>query len=287
MIGLEQLFKRRVHNTWAKFLVGGITLGLLLFLFPPLYGEGYDVIKQLINGDSISALADSPFEALGTSSWVLVGYFAAIVFFKIFASVATNGGGGVGGIFAPSLFMGAIVGFICARLMNMIGLGVPEANFALAGMSGLMAGVMHAPLTGIFLIAELTGGYHLFMPLMAVAVVSFLTIKIFEPHSLYAMRLAQKGELLTHNKDRSVLTLMKMENVLPVLHDAAVKGYAIYTLVWTDKEVVTYVNDQEVARAKNTWSTQDMYLYLRSYLPEKQKPGKAAMNVDWIRVYTK
>ena len=214
MNSLEQLFKRRVQNTWAKFLVGGLTLGLLLFLFPPLYGEGYDVIKQLINGDSVSAIANSPFESLGTSSWVLVGYFIAILLFKIFASVATNGGGGVGGIFAPSLFMGAITGFVCARLMNMLGIGVPEANFALAGMSGLMAGVMHAPLTGIFLIAELTGGYHLFMPLMTVAVVSFLTIKIFEPHSLYAMRLAQKGELLTHNKDRSVLTLMKVENVL-------------------------------------------------------------------------
>jgi CIC family chloride channel protein len=214
MNSLEQLFKRKIQNTWAKFLVGGVTLGILLFLFPPLYGEGYDIIKQLINGDSVSAIANSPFEALGTSSWVLVGYFAAILLFKIFASVATNGGGGVGGIFAPSLFMGAIVGFVCARLMNMIGLGVPEANFALAGMSGLMAGVMHAPLTGIFLIAELTGGYHLFMPLMAVAVISYLTIRIFEPHSLYAMRLAQKGELLTHNKDRSVLTLLKMDNVL-------------------------------------------------------------------------
>lgn len=213
MNALEQVFKRKIQNTWAKFVVGGVTLGLLLYIFPPLYGEGYDVIKQLINGDSVSALA-GPFARLGTGSWVLVAYFIAIVLLKIFASVATNGGGGVGGIFAPSLFMGAIVGFVCARLMNMIGLGVPEANFALAGMSGLMAGVMHAPLTGIFLIAELTGGYHLFMPLMAVAVVSFLTIKIFEPHSLYAMRLAQKGELLTHNKDRSVLTLLKMDNVL-------------------------------------------------------------------------
>ncbi len=211
---LEQLFKIRIQNTWAKFLVGGVTLGLLLFLFPPLYGEGYDVIKQLINGDSVSAIANSPFEHLGIGSWVLIGYFSAIVLLKIFASVATNGGGGVGGIFAPSLFMGAIVGFICARLMNMLGLGVPEASFALAGMSGLMAGVMHAPLTGIFLIAELTGGYHLFMPLMVVAVISYLTIRIFEPHSLYAMRLAQKGELLTHNKDRSVLTLMKIENIL-------------------------------------------------------------------------
>ena len=211
---LEQLFKIRIQNTWAKFLVGGVTLGLLLFLFPPLYGEGYDVIKQLINGDSVSAIANSPFEHLGIGSWVLIGYFSAIVLLKIFASVATNGGGGVGGIFAPSLFMGALVGFICARLMNMLGLSVPEASFALAGMSGLMAGVMHAPLTGIFLIAELTGGYHLFMPLMVVAVISYLTIRIFEPHSLYAMRLAQKGELLTHNKDRSVLTLMKIENIL-------------------------------------------------------------------------
>ncbi len=211
---LEQLFKNKIKNIWLKFLVGGITLGLLLFLFPPLYGEGYEVIKQLINGDSASALKYSPFEGLGTNSWVLIGYFSAILLLKIFASVATNGGGGVGGIFAPSLFMGAIVGFICARLMEFLGIEVPEANFALAGMSGLMAGVMHAPLTGIFLIAELTGGYHLFMPLMAVSVVSFLTIKIFEPHSLYAMRLAQKGELLTHNKDRSVLTLLKMDNVL-------------------------------------------------------------------------
>lgn len=211
---LEQLFRRKVQKTWAKFLIGGISLGLLVFLFPPLYGEGYDVISQLINGDSVSAIVNSPFAALGTGTWGIIGYFVLILFFKIFASVATNGGGGVGGIFAPSLFMGAITGFLCARICNIIGIIVPESNFALAGMSGLMSGVMHAPLTGIFLIAELTGGYHLFMPLMIVSVVSYLTIKIFEPHSLYAMRLAQKGELLTHNKDRSVLTLLKMDNVL-------------------------------------------------------------------------
>ncbi len=211
---LEQLFRRKVQKTWAKFLIGGISLGLLVFLFPPLYGEGYDIIRQLINGDSVSAIVNSPFARLGTGTWVIVGYFVLILFFKIFASVATNGGGGVGGIFAPSLFMGAITGFLCARIFNIIGITVPESNFALAGMSGLMSGVMHAPLTGIFLIAELTGGYHLFMPLMIVSVFSYLTIKIFEPHSLYAMRLAQKGELLTHNKDRSVLTLLKMDNVL-------------------------------------------------------------------------
>jgi len=226
MNNLEQWMKHNVRSTGLKILVGGLTLSLLIFLFPPLYGEGYDVIHQLINGDSLSALHNSPFErylvpmdfyaslsTLNTQLLILV-YFIAIIFVKIVASVATNGGGGVGGIFAPSLFMGAIVGFVTARIMNLCGLMVPETNFALVGMAGLMSGVMHAPLTGIFLIAELTGGYHLFMPLMIVSVISYLTIMIFEPHSLYAMRLAQKGELLTHNKDRNVLTLLKMDNVL-------------------------------------------------------------------------
>ena len=213
---LEQWMKHNISSMWLKLLVGGGTLSVLIFLFPPLYGEGYDVIRQLINGDSLSAIQYSPFEQYMASNpqLVIIGYFAAIIFIKIVASVATNGAGGVGGIFAPSLFMGAIVGFVTARLLNMTGLAVPESNFALVGMAGLMSGVMHAPLTGIFLIAELTGGYHLFMPLMIVSVISYLTIMLFEPHSLYAMRLAQKGELLTHNKDRNVLTLLKMDSVL-------------------------------------------------------------------------
>ncbi|MBQ7632233.1 MAG: chloride channel protein [Paludibacteraceae bacterium] len=215
---LEQWFKHSVTTMWGKLLVGGATLSLLIFIFPPLYGEGYDVIQQLINGDCLSALENSPLEhnawAIRNGQWLLIVYFVSIILFKIVASVATNGAGGVGGIFAPSLFMGAITGFVTARLMNTCGLSLPEANFALVGMAGLMSGVMHAPLTGIFLIAELTGGYHLFMPLMIVSVISYLTIMFFEPHSLYAMRLAQKGELLTHNKDRNVLTLLKMENVL-------------------------------------------------------------------------
>ena len=214
MNGLEQWFKRNIRSIGLKILVGGVTLGMLVFLFPPLYGEGYDVIVELINGESQSAIQYSPFAKLGDASLVLLCYFVAIILLKIVASVATNGGGGVGGIFAPSLFMGALVGFVTARLLNMTGIMVPESNFALIGMAGLMSGVMHAPLTGIFLIAELTGGYHLFLPLMIVSVCSFLIIKLFEPHSLYAMRLAQKGELLTHNKDRSILTLLKMDNVL-------------------------------------------------------------------------
>lgn len=211
---LEQWFKNHVRSVGMKILVGGVTLGILVYLFPPLYGEGYNVIADLINGESQNALRYSPFALLGSTNWVILGYFILIILFKIVASVATNGGGGVGGIFAPSLFMGALVGFATARILNMTGILVPEANFALIGMAGLMSGVMHAPLTGIFLIAELTGGYHLFLPLMIVSVSSFLIIKIFEQHSLYAMRLAQKGELLTHNKDRSILTLLKMDNVL-------------------------------------------------------------------------
>ena len=215
---LERWFKHTISNMLVKLLVGGATQCLLIFIFPPLYGEGYDVIRQLINGDCMSALENSPLEhnewAARNGYWLLLTYFGSILLFKIVASVATNGAGGVGGIFAPSLFMGAITGFLTARIMNMSGLAIPEANFALVGMAGLMSGVMHAPLTGIFLIAELTGGYHLFMPLMIVSVVSYLTIMLFEPHSLYAMRLAQKGELLTHNKDRNVLTLLKMDNVL-------------------------------------------------------------------------
>lgn len=215
---LEQWFKHTITNMWLKLLLGGATLSVLIFIFPPLYGEGYDVIRQLINGDSLSALENSPLEhnswAAQNGSWLLLTYFGFIILFKIVASVATNGAGGVGGIFAPSLFMGAVTGFLTARIMNMCGLIVPETNFALVGMAGLMSGVMHAPLTGIFLIAELTGGYHLFMPLMIVSVISYLTIMLFEPHSLYAMRLAQKGELLTHNKDRNVLTLLKMDSVL-------------------------------------------------------------------------
>ena len=210
---LEQHFKR-ISNMWVKILIGGSVLGLLVYLFPPLYGEGYDVILQLFNDDPYSGMQYSPLAHLGDSMWLIIGYFALVLLLKIVASVATNGGGGVGGIFAPSLFMGALTGFLCAYLLKFAGVNVPVVNFTLVGMAGLMSGVMHAPLTGIFLIAELTGGYHLLMPLMIVAVVAYLTIMLFEPHSLYAMRLAQKGELLTHNKDRSVLTLLKMDNVL-------------------------------------------------------------------------
>ena len=211
---LETWFKANVRSVGMKIVAGGVTLGVLVFLFPPLYGEGYDVIAGLINGDSLSAYSSSPWMHFGSQGWMLIVYFVAVILLKAVASVATNGGGGVGGIFAPTLFTGAIVGFVFARILNTAGADVPESNLALVGMAGLMSGVMHAPLTGIFLIAELTGGYHLFMPLMIVSVMSYVLILVFEPHSIYARRLAQKGELLTHNKDRSVLTLMHLDSVL-------------------------------------------------------------------------
>jgi CIC family chloride channel protein len=205
---------RKLGNPYKKLAVGGSILSLLIFIFPPLYGEGYDTIEALLNSNSASVMDSSLFLGLGNSPWVLIVYLGLIIIFKILASASTTSAGGVGGIFAPSLFVGCLTGFVIARFLNHFGFQVPETNFALAGMSGLMSGVMHAPLTGIFLIAELTGGYNLFMTLMIVSTVSYLTIILFEPHSLYAMRLAQKGELLTHHKDRAVLTLLKMENVI-------------------------------------------------------------------------
>lgn len=207
-------FFRKIKKPFWKLAVGGAMLSLLIFIFPPLYGEGYNTIAALVNGDTASVLDRSFFQKLGDGPIVLVSYLSLIVIFKIFATAATNSAGGVGGIFAPTLFLGSLTGFVVATVVGLLGFEASVVNFSLAGMSGLMSGVMHAPLTGIFLIAELTGSYNLFMVLMIVSTVSYLTIILFEKHSLYAMRLAQKGELLTHDKDKAVLTLMKMENVI-------------------------------------------------------------------------
>ncbi|MBQ5642426.1 MAG: chloride channel protein [Bacteroidaceae bacterium] len=209
---------RKLEVPHKKFLLGGAVLSILIFLFPSLYGEGYTLIELLLNGkgmDEWQQAMDGSFFA--GHAKLLIPYLILVILMKVFASTATNGGGGCGGIFAPSLFLGCIAGFVFARLWNtyeIFGIEVPECNFAMLGMCGLMSGVMHAPLTGIFLIAELTGGYGMFVPLMMVSVVAYLTIKLFEPHSIYAMRLAQRGELLTHHTDRSVLTLMNMDSVI-------------------------------------------------------------------------
>ena len=216
MNSVEGVFGK-LKGPYQKLALGGIMLSILIFLFPPLYGEGYDTIELLLNGTSNAdwdtVMNNSFFYGHGN---LLLLYLMLIILFKVFASSATNGGGGCGGIFAPSLYLGCIAGFVFAFFSNKFDFSyyLPEKNFALMGMAGVMSGVMHAPLTGVFLIAELTGGYDLFLPLMIVAASSYLTIIVFEPHSIYSMRLAKKGELLTHHKDKAVLTLMKVENVV-------------------------------------------------------------------------
>lgn len=217
---IEGIF-RKYSNPYVKLMIGGSMLSVLIFLFPSLYGEGYDTIHMLLNGtnthDWDMVMNNSIFYGYGG---LLLLYLALVVLFKVFATSATNGGGGCGGTFAPSLFLGCITGFVFAHFCNgydmspVVSDDIPEKNFALLGMAGVMSGVMHAPLTGVFLIAELTGGYDLFLPLMMVSVSAYLTIMIFEPHSIYSMRLAKKGELLTHHKDKAMLTLMNIESVV-------------------------------------------------------------------------
>ena len=218
MMGVcEDVFARFKNKPYIKLAIGGTVLSLLIFLFPALYGEGYISINLLLNGrteaDWNQILNNSLFSGQGS---MLIPYIALVLFTKVMAASATNGGGGCGGTFAPSLFIGCFTGFLFSRLWNMneIGIYIPEKNFSLLGMAGVMSGVMHAPLTGIFLIAELTGGYSMFMPLMIVSVCAYLTIIIFEPHSIYGSRLAKQGKLITHHTDHAVLTLMNLDSVI-------------------------------------------------------------------------
>ena len=217
MNACEDMFARFKDKPYVKLVLGGAILSTLIFVFPSLYGEGYHSINLLLNGkteaDWNQVLDGSLF--YGHSEYLIL-YIALVLFTKVFATSATNGGGGCGGTFAPSLFIGCFTGFLFSRLWNMhqIGVYVPEKNFSLLGMAGVMSGVMHAPLTGIFLIAEITSGYNLFMPLMIVSVASYLTINIFEPHGIYGLRLAKQGKLVTHHTDHAVLTLMSLDSVI-------------------------------------------------------------------------
>ena len=215
---LENRFKR-LRNRWIRFAVGGLTLSLLIFLMPPLYGEGYEGITHLINGDVTGIFNNSPFYGFRNNAVAVLLFLFALGAFKVLATAATNGGGGVGGTFAPSLFVGCMAGVFFAFLFNNLGFIDPNMplsikNFALMGMAGVMAGVMHAPLMAIFLTAEMTGGYELFLPLLIVSASSYGICRIFTPYGIYSRRLAKRGELLTHQKDRSVLTLLKMDSVI-------------------------------------------------------------------------
>jgi chloride channel protein, CIC family len=199
----------KINNIYVRLLLGGTVLGGLVFLFPPFYGEGYNTILALLEGNVESVMANSLFTGFSGSFGMMMLFMGGLIMFKVVATSSTNGAGGVGGIFAPTLFLGGITGFFVAEMLNRYaGVDLPDNRFVLVGMAGAMAGVMHAPLTAIFLIAEITGGYNLLIPLILTSTVSFITTRSFEKHSIYHVQLARKGELITHDKDKAVMTMM-------------------------------------------------------------------------------
>ena len=238
---------------WKRFVLGGSMLGILIFLFPPLYGEGYNTINTLLaGGDQFQSLTNESLFYNIENPWAIVIFLVLVILFKVFATSATNGGGGTGGVFAPTLFLGCIAGFVFSYTLNQLGYTIylPQENFALMGMAGVMTGVMHAPLTGTFLIAELTGGYDLFLPLMIVSVVSYGTILIFEKHSIYAKRLAKRGELITHHKDKAVLTFLKIEDLLekdiPTVTPEMTLGEMVKVISTSNRNIFPVVNKENV-----------------------------------------
>jgi len=258
----EGIFSRLKDHRYARLLLGALLLSSLIFLFPSLYGEGYGAIDTLLNGQQPSdwnkLLNNSLF--YGQPQLLLV-YVALVILTKAIATSATNGAGGVGGTFAPSLFVGAFSGFFFARLWNInVHQSLSESNFTLLGMAAVMAAVMHAPLTGIFLIAETTGGYSLFIPLIVVSLSAVVAISIFEPHSIYATRLARQGKLLTHHTDHSVLTLMSIHELIET----------DYTAVETDTPLVNLVR---VISHSHT-----------SFIPVLDKGGQLIAHVDITRI---
>ncbi len=199
----------KISNSYIRLVIGGTVLGFLIYLFPPFFGEGYESILELLQGNSTVLMEKSSVWSLDNGFFVAGLFFLGLMLFKVVATSSTNGAGGVGGIFAPTLFLGGVTGFLVAMLLNRYaGLNLPDNRFVLAGMAGVMAGVMHAPLTAIFLIAEITGGYALLIPLIITSTVAFITTRSFEKHSIYHVQLARRGELITHDKDKAVLTFM-------------------------------------------------------------------------------
>ena len=248
---MESLFSK-IHNPWYKFAFGGVILSGLIFCFPPLYGEGYEAITDLLTGDPSTLFDGSVFYSLHDNVWFVLLFLLMIILTKVFATSATNGGGGVGGTFAPSLYVGCMTGFFFAYLINTLGLfpgdGLSCKNFALMGMAGVMSGVMHAPLMGIFLTAEMTGGYQLFLPLLIVSTISYCTVRLFVRYSIYTMRLAKRGELLTHHKDKAVLTLLKMDSVIEkdfaVVHPEMSLREMVHVISQSDRNLFPVTDDE-------------------------------------------
>lgn len=211
---IESLFKK-INKTYVRIIVGGTVLSILIFLFPLLYGEGYDSLIAILNGRGEELLFNTFFYDFRDNAWLFLGFLLLVLVFKIWAMATTNGAGGVGGVFAPSLFMGGLSGYFMAMFIKVVfKIDLPVENFVLAGMAGVMSGVMHAPLTSIFLIAELTSGYQLFIPLMITSALSFITVMPFEPYSIYTKRLAARGELITHHKDKAALSQINVAGII-------------------------------------------------------------------------
>ena len=280
---VESLVKR-IKNIYTKLIFGGITLGLMVFIFPSLWGEGYDSINKIFIGDGADLLNNSIFFDWKTEPLVLLLILVMILFLKVFAMSITTASGGVGGIFAPTLFMGAVGGYILSLSMNtFFGLHLPHANFALAGMGALMAGVMHAPLLGIFLIAEITGGYQLLVPLIISATVAYVTITRFEPHSIYTKRLAELGDLVTHHKDKAAMHFMNTKELIEtdfeVLSPDLNLGQMIYYIARSKRDLFPVVDENGMMQGmikmndiRNLMFEQDLYekISVRDlmYMPE-------------------
>lgn len=238
-----------IKQKWIKWLVGGVLLGLLIYIFPSLYGEGYEFMHQLINNKTDDLINETLFGPSHSLIWLSAILFFILIF-KVIAMALTGGSGGVGGIFAPSLFMGAVSGVFYSKILEAFPFlhNVPEKSLALVGMAGVMAGVMHAPMTGIFLIAEFTGGYELFTPLIITSVISYLTIMLFEPHSIYTKRLAKRGELMTHHKDRNILHMMRVDKLIEtnfktVSRDANL-GKLVQIISESERNVIAVVDEE-------------------------------------------
>lgn len=239
-----------IINPFSRVVIGGAILGVLIFIFPSLFGEGYGGLMDILRGNGENIINQSLFKDFAENQWLFLLLLLLIIFLKAIATASTSGAGGVGGIFAPSLFMGGVIGFFTGKLINTVSnFSVSESNFSLVGMAGVMAGVMHAPLTAIFLIAEITGGYELFPPLIITATIAYLTTKYFENYSLYSKKLALRGELITHNKDKAVLTMMKADKLIETnflkIKPEATLGDLVKLIAKSSRNIFPVVDEEE------------------------------------------
>jgi CIC family chloride channel protein len=239
----------KIEHTYKKLIFGALSLGVIIFFLPSLYGEGYQAINSCLSGNYSYLFNNSFFYSLQDNFWVFIALMALVIFFKVIAASITFGAGGVGGIFAPTLFMGVNSGVLFAKLVQYFGLrDLPINNFALIGMAGMIAGVLHAPLTGLFLIADISGGYQLFVPLMITATISYATVKTFEPHSVYTIQLAKRKELMTHDKDKNVLSLMRVTRLIEknfsTINSDATLGDLVKIIAKAQRNIFIVIDDE-------------------------------------------